>query len=472
MWYHLQSPSGVLLTFVLLHFVWQALLVYCLGRMGTLWLPLGTAEARYRWALGTLAVMLLCPLVTFALLDERALPTSATTHLVADTIVPFSTVADLSLAGSTESAPADFETGFSSWLLLSVQPYLMLGWIGGVLILALRLSLGYGGTVWLRRVGLTPVEPQLRFRFVQISDGLKLSLVPGIAFSRQVSEAMTVGLLRPMVLLPAAWLTQLTPEILEAVLAHELAHIRRRDLWVNVLQRIAETLFFYHPAIWWISSEIRRERELCCDELAIEATGKRLAYAQSLEQVARWQEERAPLLAAPLLGDRQDLLLGRVQRILGLGAPDAPHRFGPACLLLISSGIALAVAAMTILPAVSAQAQSNAPLSDSAALPPQPETHTTAAEAAPSAVAEKTKLPENEVVLLESILDLQEEVRLLQRQVEQLQHIPPHRPPHHGPPPRRPPLREGHRPPLHPDREPPDHHRGPPRFPPPRVGAW
>ena len=68
-----------------------------------------------------------------------------------------------------------------------------------------------------------------------------------------------------MILLPTSWLTELPPDMLESIIAHELAHIRRGDLWVNLLQRVIEVLLFYHPAVWWLSQRIRVERELCCD---------------------------------------------------------------------------------------------------------------------------------------------------------------------------------------------------------------
>ena len=79
-----------------------------------------------------------------------------------------------------------------------------------------------------------------------------------------------IGWLRPVVLLPVSCLTGLSPEQIEAVLCHELAHVRRHDYLVSVVQSVIETLLFYHPAVWWVSKQIRRERECCCDELAVE----------------------------------------------------------------------------------------------------------------------------------------------------------------------------------------------------------
>ncbi len=103
----------------------------------------------------------------------------------------------------------------------------------------------------------------------------------------------TLGFLRPVILLPPAVALGVTPQQLEALLAHELAHIRRHDYLVNVLQMLAETLFFYHPAVWWASRRIRVERELCCDDIAVDACGDAVGYAQALTKVARLQVTRS-----------------------------------------------------------------------------------------------------------------------------------------------------------------------------------
>ena len=90
-----------------------------------------------------------------------------------------------------------------------------------------------------------------------------------------------------MILLPPATLLGVPPEQLQALLAHELAHVRRHDYLVNVLQMLAETLLFHHPAVWWASRRIRIERELCCDDIAVEACGDPIVYAHALSSVAR-----------------------------------------------------------------------------------------------------------------------------------------------------------------------------------------
>ena len=162
---------------------------------------------------------------------------------------------------------------------------------------------------------------------------LGLRMVPGVFVSDVVRDAVVTGLLRPMVLLPAAWLLETTPELLEAVIAHELAHIRRFDLWVNLFQRLVETILFYHPAVWWLSHRVRLVREMCCDELAVAATGERVVYATALEFAAQRRLAPAKPLLAVALGATRMTLLSRVRNVLGLPDGEKKGRWFPTILL-------------------------------------------------------------------------------------------------------------------------------------------
>ena len=99
---------------------------------------------------------------------------------------------------------------------------------------------------------------------------------------------------RCVILLPISTLSGLSREQIEMILAHELAHIRRHDFFVNLLQATVETLLFYHPAAWWISRRIRVEREHCCDDIAVDVCGNPLQYARAL---TRLSDEDARILA-------------------------------------------------------------------------------------------------------------------------------------------------------------------------------
>jgi hypothetical protein len=109
---------------------------------------------------------------------------------------------------------------------------------------------------------------------------------------------------------------------LESVLAHEVAHIRRRDYLVNILQNLVETLFFYQPAVWWVSSRIRRERELCCDDLVVEMCGDAIGYARALAKLERLRAI-SPELAISSTGGP---LLYRIQRLTGVAQEQPPSK--------------------------------------------------------------------------------------------------------------------------------------------------
>src|SRR5262249_43417864 len=140
--------------------------------------------------------------------------------------------------------------------------------------------------------------------------------------SALVEVPTVVGWLRPVILLPASSLAGLTPSQLEAILVHELAHIRRLDYLVNIFQCLVETVMFYHPVVWWISRCIREEREHCCDDLVVKVCGNRVAYARALATLESLRGEMPQLAFAANGGS----LLNRVRRLLG--ASDAEESMG------------------------------------------------------------------------------------------------------------------------------------------------
>ena len=122
----------------------------------------------------------------------------------------------------------------------------------------------------------------------------------------------SIGWLKPVILIPTSALAGLSPLQLEAILAHELAHIRRHDYLVNLLQTLVETLLFYHPAVWWVSKQIRIERENCCDDLAVSLCGDPILYAQALADLEHLRGAGTNLVLAANGGS----LLHRVKRLL------------------------------------------------------------------------------------------------------------------------------------------------------------
>jgi hypothetical protein len=180
------------------------------------------------------------------------------------------------------------------------------------MIFSLRLI---GGWVLARRMvtrAVRPVAPDIALLTRRIAGRLALDRLVRIVESRAVSVPVMVGWLKPVILLPAVAVTGLTPTQLEALIAHELAHVRRHDYFVNLLQAAVETLLFYHPAVWLVSKQVRAEREHCCDDLVV-GLCDRLDYVSALTDLAAMSVPKTALAATG------GSLLTRVQRILGAG---------------------------------------------------------------------------------------------------------------------------------------------------------
>jgi beta-lactamase regulating signal transducer with metallopeptidase domain len=293
------------------------------------------ARSRYACSLAALVLMLVCPALTFAWLNGSEIPVAGAND------------ASLSqhIAGEMASALFAPRADALAALLGALQPYALAAWLMGVTLFAVRLAAGALGIARLRRK-LTPLPLDLASSVERLGRRLSIDALPLVFLSKQVGEALAVGLVRPLVLIPAAWATEMPLPLLEAVIAHELAHVRRRDLWINLLQRVVETLLFYHPAVWWLSRRLRIERELCADELAVRATGRRLEYAEALEQVARRrQAEIRPALAAFMRGEKNMRLLERVRNVLGLTAAER-SRLWPAGLVALALPLGLWAASL------------------------------------------------------------------------------------------------------------------------------
>ncbi len=316
----LHSPIADQISLTLLHFLWQGSVI-ALGVLVAAWLV--GQQARRRCLISSCGMLLLlaCPVMTFFFLQSNqnvVVDEVAVTPMYDGLPRPSSEygVTPFDGLGRPSYQPEVDSPSYQNDLLDAASPWVLVFWLLGVGLLSCRMVLAYGSTLWLKRTGDAAGE-MLTSQARNLCRRLNMKL-PAIRVSRQVSQAIVVGFFRPVVIVPAAWLIQLPPHCLEAVLAHELAHIRRFDLWINLLQRIVETLLFFHPAVWWLSGRLRQEREMCCDELAVSLTGRRVEYASTLELVARRRRASgAPALAAGI-GGRKMALLNRVRNVLGL----------------------------------------------------------------------------------------------------------------------------------------------------------
>jgi beta-lactamase regulating signal transducer with metallopeptidase domain/thiol-disulfide isomerase/thioredoxin/5-hydroxyisourate hydrolase-like protein (transthyretin family) len=327
------EPALHTIGYCLLHFVWQGLLVG--GGLALLMALLrkSAANTRYVVLFAGLMVMAALPLLTMTLLPPSptamSLAADAADPAPSDTgnaATPATSAVDVvapALAAASAPPPAARTLGLAVWaarvrtLLDPWLPGVASLWLLGVCLLALW---NLGGWMQVRRLRVRDVTetPQpWRENLEQICRRLGVSRPVRLLESGRVAVPMVVGTLRPVILLPVAVLTGLTPDQVHAVLAHEVAHIRRHDYAANLVQTAIVTLLFYHPAVWWVSRRIREERENCCDDLAVKSCGDSMLYARALAELAGQCSASAPMAMAATGG----VLLRRVERVLGVPQP-------------------------------------------------------------------------------------------------------------------------------------------------------
>jgi beta-lactamase regulating signal transducer with metallopeptidase domain/thiol-disulfide isomerase/thioredoxin len=267
-----------------------------------------------------------------------------------------------SLAAETPR-PSFYERARASARKLEAQatlwlPWSVVAWTAGVLAVSLWNLGAWFAVQRLKSRQTNAVSSAIQESAAGLARRLGLTRTIRILQSALVDSPMVIGALKPVILLPASLITQLPSDQLESLLAHELAHVLRQDYLVNLLQSLIETLLFYHPAVWWISHQVRAERENCCDDLAVNVAHNRDVYVRALAAVAG---ARTSAMAPAAAGG---ILLPRLRRILGVADSQAAHpsRWLTGGMMLVLASGAIALVALNMR---SATAQSTA------ATPPQ-----------------------------------------------------------------------------------------------------
>ena len=356
----LRQPAAQATAWALLQFVWQGTAVGILTALALVALRRSASDVRYVVASIGLALMLTLPVVSGvqklqalradagvshvppAAEDSRPRAASIRVHEPIGAVGGPAAVTDTK-ATTDASVAGRVLDRVRAFRFEPLLPALMLAWLVGVALLSLRLLTGW---LWIQRLrtrGVSQAHERFRGMAARLSRQLHISRAVALLESTIVEVPTVIGFLKPVILLPASAVAALAPHQLEAILAHELAHIRRHDYLVNLMQTLVETILFYHPAVWWLSHRIRIERENCCDDLAVSLCGDPVAYANALADLEALRSGPAPDHHIAMAATGGSLLL-RVRRLLG--APSSHTGRGPAWLagsvaLLLIGGIAL-----------------------------------------------------------------------------------------------------------------------------------
>jgi bla regulator protein BlaR1 len=308
----------------LLHAIWQGFAFVLIAAIVLYALRRRSSYSRYWVGISTMILQLITSVVTFAVYYQPY-----TSSSVAPKFVPSAQYLASRLAYAQVALP------WYKQVLLFLQIHLdtiVLFWGIGASVLLIRLVGSWVYVQQLRAEGIRLTEPRVQSLFRRIADALQIRQTVHLFESVRVNTPMVIGFIKPVVLLPVGLVTGLTNKQIEAVLAHELAHVKRYDYLVNLLQSLVEVVYFFHPALWWLSVRVREEREHCCDDIAIQVCGDKIALVKALAEVASFRT--TPILAMAF-ASKKGVLLNRVQRILGVSARPSTSNGNLAGVLLV-----------------------------------------------------------------------------------------------------------------------------------------
>jgi|GEM_PF-3256949 beta-lactamase regulating signal transducer with metallopeptidase domain len=355
------------LGWTLFHFVWQAMIVSVIAAVALRVFRNATANRRYVGLCAGLLLLAAAPMVTFVALPADA-QLDSDTNFAGDSRIErpagITSVTHLELSGepappltggrdvigrdqsvvaepntragiaptSLNQSSGSVQLDGAEASLLETRPVLPAAhatlrmrisaaapWIVAVWLLGVGMLSVWHTTGWLlaRRLtirGTQPVTAATRAVLDSLKQRMGIRVSVRLLESTMASVPIVVSWLKPVLLMPASVLSGLPPDQLKAILAHELAHVRRHDFLVNVLQTCVETCLFYHPAVWWLSRQIRIEREYCADEEAAAVCEDRDTYARALVSLA----DSLIAVPRPAVAATGGALTNRIHRLLGL----------------------------------------------------------------------------------------------------------------------------------------------------------
>ncbi len=348
----------------LAHALWQGLVAALLLGVILRWMRSAAASTRHAVACGALLVALVAPMVTFYHLG-RSLPPIEDAPVGALRREPDFFQGDRDghqpslrsgriVLRAEDGAGADVH-GIGSPMAIPWHAWAVALWLAGMTALTLWHGIGLMQLQRLRRCGVSAWTDAFAVLAGRLAKRLGLHAVPCVLWSTRIGGPVAFGCWRAVVLMPASMATGFTMAQIEMILAHEFAHLRRHDYFINLCQTLATTLLFFHPAVWWIDHVIRREREYACDDMAVAAVGDAKGYARALVSLAEQEFTSAPTLATAAMRGKSSLRR-RIERLLYPLPCQPALRFWPGLATLV-----FAIIAWQALPSESSAVRGAAP---------------------------------------------------------------------------------------------------------------
>jgi beta-lactamase regulating signal transducer with metallopeptidase domain len=310
----LRNREAVALGWTLLHFCWEGTAIAMLYAIANRITMHASRNMRYGIGMVALALMPLAAVATFIEQEHLLVDLSRDGH---DVIASQLGSIHNSFVNAVPLAAPAVERGelWIAWNADRLLPWVVGIWLAGVLLLAVRAAGGWWRLEQIRREARNAIPPEVEASFQRMVVRLRMGRKIVLCLSDEVISPLAMGVWHTAIILPVSAVMQLSPEQLEAVLAHEMAHVRRWDYLGNLLQTAVECLLFFHPAVWWVSRRTRDLREVCCDEVAARSCRDPAVYVEALLRLEEQRTERLHLAMA--LHGRGGTLLKRVRQLLG-----------------------------------------------------------------------------------------------------------------------------------------------------------
>ena len=269
----INSPLLAGIAITLIHFLWQGVLVALVLKLLLSLISYQKSQVRYTLASTAMLANLALPLITFFIVYDSE-------YRQATSLVQALPLLDQSFY--LDNMPTN--AWYIEWF--EYLPTISIFWLSIVSLLSVKLLIELFNVNKLPLQGTLAAPPLLQTRFESLITKIGLSRQVRLLLSHKTDVPMAIGWLKPVVLIPVSMISGLTPQQLDMLMLHELAHIRRHDYLVNFLQTLVETLLFFHPTVRWVSKQMRNEREYCSDDIAVQHSDSALAYAHTLADTA------------------------------------------------------------------------------------------------------------------------------------------------------------------------------------------
>ncbi|MCA9148596.1 MAG: M48 family metalloprotease [Planctomycetales bacterium] len=328
----------------LLHFIWQGTVIGLLAAIALRHLSTSNARARYTTCVISMLLMATClpltyvataryprinastmpsavmptPISGFPLMTRKTETREAQSVAAADQSNTLSghTVPTMISERSNENPTRTDQQMWLDKVADSYSPLIVNLWIAGACLMLARLALGVASTYYLRLTSDHISDPAINaiIRQQALTIGVK---PPRAAFSCRIAVPVVLGIISPLILLPPSMVTGLSPAQFQAVIAHEIAHIRRYDPVCQLVQRFIEAMLFFHPAVWYVSRRMTDEREHCCDDIVVSSGTHAVSYADALVRAAElFVRSKQSAISPALLGSKRSSIQMRIRRLL------------------------------------------------------------------------------------------------------------------------------------------------------------